>query len=258
MEVATERSRLFTGPTPYRAGSPWTPFAAILAAIVATLLPQILLLAALGFFPSGGPDGLSLSDDELFRLNTPYGIAFGIFGQLGAIALIWLAASYRNRRREVLQLEQPRPAWSTLFLGGLIVAAATGIVELALYLTTQFNLRADSASLIEGLIGPYWWGVILMAVVLAPLWEELVYRGFLLSALASTRLGFWGGALVSNVMWTALHLEYSWQGLASVFTAGLVLSWLLLRTGSIWAPIAGHTIANTFAVAFLSYLGATQ
>ena len=97
--------------------------------------------------------------------------------------------------------------------------------------------------------------LLLAAVVLAPLWEELTFRGFLLSALAQSRLGFRGAALVTNSAWTALHWNYSAAGLTAVFTAGTVLTWLLWRTGSIRVPIAAHGIANLFAVLFAFWMG---
>ena len=92
--------------------------------------------------------------------------------------------------------------------------------------------------------------IALIAVVLAPLWEELTFRGFLLSALANTRIGFWGGAIVANILWTSLHATYSWAGVASVFLAGLILSWL----SGAQAPSSRHhypcRLGNVFALAF--------
>jgi uncharacterized protein len=82
----------------------------------------------------------------------------------------------------------------------------------------------------------------------APLSEELLYRGFLLSALARTRLGFWGAALVATALWTALH-DYSAVGSAGVFTMGLFISWLLWRTGSLWVAIFCHALHNSLALA---------
>ena len=90
----------------------------------------------------------------------------------------------------------------------------------------------------------------IVALVLAPVWEELAFRGFLQSALAKSRLGFWPAALVSNTIWTALHFGYSAAGLASVFLAGLMLFWLVWRTGSVRIAIVAHMVANAFALAF--------
>jgi CAAX protease family protein len=91
---------------------------------------------------------------------------------------------------------------------------------------------------------------VLLAGVLAigaPLSEELLYRGFLLSALARTRLGFWGAALIATALWAALH-DYSAVGFAAVFMMGLLISWLLWRTGSLRVAIFCHALHNSLAL----------
>jgi CAAX protease family protein len=99
--------------------------------------------------------------------------------------------------------------------------------------------------------GPQW--LALAALVIgAPLSEELLFRGYLLHRLRQTPLGFWGAALIANIGWTLLHVEYSWLSLTDVFIAGLLFSWALWRTQSIWVPIAFHAIYN--AVVFAIFL----
>ena len=89
-----------------------------------------------------------------------------------------------------------------------------------------------------------------IAVVLAPLWEELTFRGFLLSALAQSRLGFWPAAAHLDRGLDGAPLELFLAGLASVFAAGMLLSWLMWRTGSMRAVVVAHAIANVAAVVF--------
>ena len=77
------------------------------------------------------------------------------------------------------------------------------------------------------------------------------FRGFLQSALAQTRLGFWGAALITNTAWTALHAGYTLTGLVDVFVAGLLFSWVLWRSGSLWVPIVCHAFYNGLIFAVL-------
>jgi hypothetical protein len=174
--------------------------------------------------------------------------------QLGSLALVWLAAGWTGARRVVLKDGAPAPSVAVLLAGGLVLAAATSTLELAMVQFTDWSPADDSVHLRAGISSRYWWATIIIAVVLAPLFEELTFRGFLLSALASTRLGFWGGAAVANVPWTLVH-AYSWQGMASVFLAGMILSWLLWRTGSIRAPIAAHAISNAAVLGYAWWVG---
>jgi Type II CAAX prenyl endopeptidase Rce1-like len=88
----------------------------------------------------------------------------------------------------------------------------------------------------------------------APLAEELLFRGFLLSALARTRAGFAGAALISTSLWTALHAGYSLIGIVEVFTIGLFFSWMLWRTGSLRVPIFCHALYNSLLVCMLRFV----
>jgi len=86
---------------------------------------------------------------------------------------------------------------------------------------------------------------LLIIAVGAPLSEELLFRGFLFSGLAKSRLGLIGTSVLTAVLWTTLHYGYSIFGLLEVLAIGLYFSWLLVRTGSLWAPIFSHAVYNT-------------
>ena len=96
--------------------------------------------------------------------------------------------------------------------------------------------------------------VLLIICVGAPVSEELLFRGFLFSGLAKTRLGFIGTALVTTILWTGLHAGYSVFGLVEVLSIGLYLSWLLVRTGSLWVTIFCHAAYNTVVAAVLLFV----
>ncbi len=246
-------SSLFSGPARYVPSTPWGPWTALAATLLifaGQLLGVGVVMAV--YVARFGSVGLSpdMDFEQFFSLAAPIGVATMIGSQIGSIVIVWLLAGRKGRRWDTLALNLPRPTLATCFAGGLVVVLATGVLEFALYQVFKENLYADTKFLAEGLNSPLWWGTILMAVVFAPLWEELTFRGFLLSALAQTRLGFWGAALISNVIWTCLHAQYGWAGIGSVFMAGMVLSWLLWRTGSLRAPIIAHGIANIVAVGF--------
>src|SRR4029078_4074438 len=93
------------------------------------------------------------------------------------------------------------------------------------------------------------WLSLLVCVIGAPLTEELTYRGFLLSALAKSKLGFWGAAIIVNAAWTGMHACYQpWAALPSTFILGLLVSFLLWRTGSLWTCIFAHMTVNAVIV----------
>ena len=84
--------------------------------------------------------------------------------------------------------------------------------------------------------------------VLAPVGEEIFFRGFLLAALVSA-VGGLRGALVSSAVFSVAHLNVG--TLFPIFVMGMLLSWLYLRTGSIWPPIVAHAAQNLLALTVL-------
>ena len=92
----------------------------------------------------------------------------------------------------------------------------------------------------------------LALIIGAPVSEEILFRGYLLNRLAHTRLGFAGASVLATLGWTLLHFGYSAIGLIEVFAAGLLFSWALWRTGSLWVPIIFHAIYNAVVFVIIS------
>jgi membrane protease YdiL (CAAX protease family) len=83
------------------------------------------------------------------------------------------------------------------------------------------------------------------AVVLAPLTEELVFRGLMFATLR--RRAAWPvAAAVSALAFAALH-GYGVAGFASVWWSGFVWAWTYERTRSVWPAIAAHAAGNLWA-----------
>ena len=81
-------------------------------------------------------------------------------------------------------------------------------------------------------------------LAVAPVTEELIFRGFLLSGLRPTRLGASGAILASSLAWAAIHGQYDLYGMASIFALGVLLGTARMKTGSIAVPIALHALSN--------------
>lgn len=90
------------------------------------------------------------------------------------------------------------------------------------------------------------WGLafaIVSACLLAPLAEELLYRGVLFRA-CWNRLGVMPAAILSSLVFAVLHF-YDGYGLASVGVFGLSAALLYVATGSLGAAIALHLLYNS-------------
>lgn len=237
----------------YRAETPWRPGPAVGVVLAASLAPLLIGLAALLAQNNGlvGADG-ELQPGAIPSLASPFVLTLMIVGQLVSLAIVWAAAGWKGARGVTLRLSQPQTDWLQAVGYGVLLIVLIGPIELLLYRLAGIELFTDGRWILNGLRSPYWWAVALAAVVLAPLWEEITFRGFLLSALAKSRLGFWPAAVLSSVLWTALHFGYSWPGLVSVFLAGIGMSWIMQRTGSMRAVVVAHAVVNAFSLTVIS------
>lgn len=92
---------------------------------------------------------------------------------------------------------------------------------------------------------------LLVLAVLAPVVEELVFRGLLYGWVA----GRWGplpAFIVSSLVFAAAHAEPAHVVL--VIPLGFWFGWLRWRTNSLWPTLITHMINNAFAVLGAAYL----
>lgn len=82
-------------------------------------------------------------------------------------------------------------------------------------------------------------------VVVAPLTEELLFRGLLLGAL-QTRMGGAGALMLTSLLFGIFHVAPLAMIYASV--AGVALGWVFLRTGSVLPGLAMHAACNAIGV----------
>lgn len=176
--------------------------------------------------------------------------------QLFAFLLPALVATAGSNLRlgPFLRLRPPRPA--LLVLGALSGAAAYLVAGVIMTVTQRLLPRAwvqayDLTRLFEG---PPWEKLALAAVAagLAPLCEELTFRGYVQSTLSLRRRPALAIA-ASALLFAALHLDP--VRFPALLVLGGVFGWLTWRSGSIWPAIAAHAANNGLAAGLLLALG---
>ena len=86
---------------------------------------------------------------------------------------------------------------------------------------------------------------VILAVIVAPLFEEIFFRGFLFRGFSSS-WGWVAGACVSAAVFGIAHLQL--DVFVPLFALGLALAWVYKRTGSLWTSIAFHALFNGLSV----------
>lgn len=154
-----------------------------------------------------------------------------------ALAIIF-AFVYRYGRKAVGKALVERPKWINpiLLVAGIVVITAVSLVEEPL-----LNLLPEKyMDMLNDNIGTGAAGLI-MTVVLAPVCEEVLFRGVLLQSIRS-RWGAAAGIVGSAVLFGAIHGIP--QQVINAFFIGLVLGYVYVKTESIITVILLHAVNN--------------
>ncbi|MBW4643559.1 MAG: CPBP family intramembrane metalloprotease [Goleter apudmare HA4340-LM2] len=92
----------------------------------------------------------------------------------------------------------------------------------------------------------------LTAAIAAPLFEEVLFRGFLLPSL-TRYLSVWGAILVSSLLFALAHLSLS--EILPLTALGIVLGVVYTRSRSLLAPMLLHSLWNSGTLLSLFILG---
>lgn len=98
------------------------------------------------------------------------------------------------------------------------------------------------------------WSYPLALVVVAPIAEEMLFRGLLFAALAPVlkRPKLVIGA--TALLWALIHVGQGWAKVVALIPVGLVLGAARYRTGSLRPGIAGHMALNAAGLAYMMWI----
>jgi membrane protease YdiL (CAAX protease family) len=172
-----------------------------------------------------------------------------------AVALARRAARQSGGWERALGLQLPE--WSDL--GRIIVwslllfVVQAAVISALVALPGLRGAQADNSSFLrdEPLLSLLLFAVLAAAV--APVLEELLFRGLVLRGLM-LRLGFWPAATVSSVFFGLFHAQSTGRDAVVIVVAtavfGLGLCVLTRRTGRLGPGIGVHALRNALAIVF--------
>lgn len=229
------RVRRFLAPERYRGPS------------VLVLLALVLVLASVITAPFGADAAaLLLGSGQLTLLGS---VVLLVSTQAALLLVSWLLVFRPNAMAALPRFPEPDPAravrmglgWGVVaWIGASLASAAVVAVLEALGL----EIEPQAAEQALGLVEP--WVAVLAIVILAPIAEELFFRGIVFNAYLrerGPRLAYIGSA----ALFAVIHLSI--VALLPIFLLGLALAWVYDRTGSLLAPIVMHAVVNGISVA---------
>lgn len=93
---------------------------------------------------------------------------------------------------------------------------------------------------------------ILSITLLAPILEELLFRGAIQGAL-QRQIKPWGAIMISSLLFGLVHMNLAQIPFA--FFLGIIFGWLYYRTGSLLPGVVGHILNNTVATITMNLYG---
>lgn len=178
---------------------------------------------------------------------TPEALLGAMVFQFGLAGIV--VAVMFGRVRPVSWLGLRWPKWPlTLLIGPgcvLLMWAVMFALDRAGYMKWSESLGGgaqDTVKLLKESKDPVILGLMaLIAVIVAPLCEEIIFRGYLYPV-AKRFTGPWPAAIFSALVFGAAHGNLT--ALLPLFLLALLLVWLYEKTGSLWSTIAVHFCFN--------------
>lgn len=136
-------------------------------------------------------------------------------------------------------------AGKTLLLGIALMGLSFvfNFVYAQILLRFDLQMQVDLAPVFEQLPSP--WLLFFGGAVLAPVVEEIFFRGFVFAGLKQA-WGWQKAAIVSAILFGLLHLTPT--AALPIFILGYIFAWLYQKSGSIWPAILMHMLTNSLAL----------
>lgn len=218
---------------------PWGILATIAIAVLAFGLGQAVAAVGLSLWLSpaalAGPalpaDGAAVVW-VVFAANLVQGVTLVLAARArGPSALAYLGLDVPRRRDLLVGL-----ACLTAF----VVAANAATLAVGRDLVPAVQVETYRSAAAQGLLPLLW----IALVVVAPIGEELLFRGFVFRGCATSERSAPPTIVVTSFLFALLHVQYDWVGMVLIFLVGLLLGWLRWRSGSTTLVVLLHVALN--------------
>ena len=154
--------------------------------------------------------------------------------------------------------QKAQPNVLALGCGLVILALGVNIVNNLVMLMFKVEVQAQQfTGVFTKLDQPIF--LLFTGILLAPLFEETIFRGFLFGGLRQ-RLGWGYAALISSALFGASHASIA--AFIPTFTLGFLFCYLYQRSKSLWPGIILHTLINSVGLCTIylatQYMGPTN
>jgi hypothetical protein len=206
-------------------------FAVLAGQFVALLALTVWYGQSLGHLPNFSGDGAAIT--LVIAVSTPV--------EVGLLALFARRAGANAAHYLGLVWPKRGELWFGLAaMAAMIVAGNVLSWLLGRNLVTPFQTDIYTTASATGWL--LW--LLIAVVIVTPIGEELVFRGFLFRGWLRTPRDVWPVIVSTSLLWALIHVQYDWYVIAQIFVFGLLLGWLRWASGSTILTILLHGLIN--------------
>lgn len=239
----------------------WGPYSAVIAVIAIYIVAQVAGVLIISIYPA--IRGWNHARANTW-LNGSVIAAFWLTFLIEGIVLLLLWGFLKRRHSNFKELGlRSKPKWETILWVGfgylIYIIPFFIIVELLHHFIPGFNInQKQEIGFNYNTHGQILWLVFISLVLLPPIVEEILFRGFLYSGL-KTKLPKIYAAILTSAIFASLHLlegqrSLLWIAGLDTFILSIVLVFLLEKTGNLYASIGLHMLKNTIAFVVLFHI----
>lgn len=165
------------------------------------------------------------------------------------LVMLWhlIHFKYVNIRRDKYKTLN----WQVLCVSAIFVMAATYVLNVVIEQVGVPNTMEETFIAMSN--NPF--GFLTIAL-LAPILEEMLFRGAIEGRLLQQWTNPWIGIMVSSLIFGVIHMNPAQIPFA--FLMGMMFGWLYYRTGSLLPGIVGHVLNNSIAAVNMVLYGPTS
>lgn len=226
----------------------WLPVVLTFAA-----LQVIFLLLLIG----GKPFDFTTSEVEHFLTSTTFSkFLFVLITEIFAITILIFLMRMTGEKWRSIGVRKPKWEHLAYVLGGLavyfvifilIASMLAGVLDFDQKQELGFDKQTAGINLT--------W-VFISLVILPPIVEEILFRGFLYTRFKRV-LSVKSAAVAVSILFAAAHLQLGmgnpplWTAALDTFILSLVLVYIREKTGTVWAGVGIHGLKNLIAFSIL-------
>jgi uncharacterized protein len=218
---------------------PWGRVTSLGLAIIAMLIGQMVALLVVNWaygrslaqLADLAQDGVGVS--VIIIVSTPI--------QVGILML--MARQTRIKVADYLALKLPRR--SEVIVGVLVMIGFIVIGNLVSWLLRQPIVTPFQFAIYRTASAAGWLPILWLAVVVVtPIGEEILFRGFLFRGWHRRPGDVWLVIAATSALWAMSHLQYDLFVIVQIFIVGLILGWFRWVSGSVLLTILLHALVN--------------